>query len=92
MISALTHVIIRLLGHVEAEARAWRKAVADLGWALAFIAIAAILFLVSVGFFLWGLYQFVAVQTSPLAAALLLSLVALVMAAIAAVFALWRVR
>jgi hypothetical protein len=92
MITTLTHLAIMLLDRIEAEGRVLRRAVANLGWALAFIVIAALLLLVSAGFFVWGLYQFIAVQTSPLVAALLLSFVTLVLAAIAAAFALWRVR
>jgi hypothetical protein len=92
MISVLTHIVVMLLDRVEAEGRALRRAVADLGWALAFTMIAAFLLLIAVGLFLWGVYQIIVVYTSPVAAALLLSFVTLVLAALAAVFALRRVR
>jgi len=92
MITALTHIVVLLLDRVEAEARALRRAIADLGWALAFTAIAAILLLVAIAFFLWGLYLFLVIYLSPVAAALLLSFVTLLLAAIAAAFAFRRVR
>jgi len=92
MIATLTHILVLLLDRIETEARALRKAVADLGWALAFIAIATVLLLIAAGFFLWGLYQFIVLYTSPIIAALLLAFVTLVLAAIAAAFAVRRVR
>lgn len=92
MINTLIHIVVLLLDRVEAEARALRRAIADLGWALAFISVAAVLLLVAAGFFLWGLYQFIVLYTSPIMAALLLAFVTLVLAAIAAGFAVRRVR
>lgn len=92
MMSILADIVIKFLDLIEAEGRALRRAVMNLGWALACIAIAAFLVLASAGFFLWGLYQYLAMQMPPMHAAVLLSLVTLVLAAIAAVFASWRVR
>ncbi len=63
--------------------RSLRGAVVNLGWGLAFIAIAALLILASVALFLWGLYQYFAALLSPVAAALIVSLVALVLAVVA---------
>jgi hypothetical protein len=92
MMSAVADVIISFLDLIEAEGRALRRSVANLGWALAFIVMAALLALTSAGFFFWGLHQYVAMQLSPVASAFLLSFIALVLAVIAAGFALWRVR
>jgi hypothetical protein len=92
MMSNLADIVIAFLDLLEAEGRSLRRSVMNLGWAIAFIVIALFLFLASAGFFLWGLYQFLAVQTTPVVSALLLSFVALVLAAMAAGYSLWRVR
>ena len=92
MMSALADIVISFLDLIEAEGRAVRRAVMNLGWALAFIVIAALLALTSAGFFFWGLHQYLAMQLSPVASAFLLSIIALVLAAIAAGLARWRVR
>jgi hypothetical protein len=80
-------VFLRLL---EAEGRILRRAVMHLGWALAFMALASLLLLAAAGFFLLGVYQYLAAQMSPGAASLLLSLLALALALIAAGIAKWR--
>jgi hypothetical protein len=80
-------VFLRLL---EAEGRILRRAVMHLGWALAFMALASLLLLAATGFFLLGVYQYLAAQMSPGAASLLLSLLALALALIAAGIAKWR--
>jgi hypothetical protein len=79
-------VMLRLL---EAEGRILRRAVMNLGWGLACVAIAAVLILVASGFFLMGIYQYLAVQTSPVASSLLLGLLALIVALIFAGLAKW---
>jgi hypothetical protein len=80
-------VFLRLL---ETEGRILRRAIMRLGWALAFIALASLLLLAAAGFFLLGIYQYLAAQMTPGAASLLLSLLALVLALIAAGIAKWR--
>ncbi len=83
----LATVILRLL---EAEGRILRRAVMNLGWALAFVAVAFLMVLVAAGFFLLGIYQYLASQMPPAAASLLLALLALVLALIFAGIAKWR--
>ena len=80
-------VFLRLL---EAEGRILRRAVMRLGWALTFMALASLLLLAAAGFFLLGIYQYLAAQMSPGSASLLLSLLALALALIIAGIATWR--
>ena len=84
----LVTVFQRLL---EAEGRILKRAVMNVGWALACIGIAAFLTLVAAGFFLAGIYQYLTVQMSPAAASLLVSLLAFLMAMIFAGIAKWRI-
>jgi hypothetical protein len=84
MITTVIDLIIALLDLVRTQARALRRMVVDLGWGLAFIMIAAILVLASAVFFLLGTYQYFSSLISPVAAAFLVSLVALLLAVIAA--------
>jgi hypothetical protein len=79
-------VMLRLL---EAEGRILRRAVMNVGWGLVFVAIAALLVLVATGFFLLGIYQYLASQMSPVAASLVIALLALVLALIFAGIAKW---
>jgi hypothetical protein len=92
VIKAVIDIFIAFLSLIEAEARALRRILVNLGWGLAFIVIAALLVLVSAVFFLWGLYQYFAALLSPVASAFLVSLAALVLAAIAGWIAYRRVR
>jgi len=80
-------VMLRLL---EAEGRILRRAVMNLGWGLAFVAIAFLLVLVAASFFVLGIYQYLVSQMSPVAASLLVSLLALTLALIFAGIAKWR--
>jgi len=80
-------VFLRLL---EAEGRILRRAVMRLGWALVFMALACLLFMAAAGFFLLGIYQYLAAQMSPGIASLLLSLLALALALIVAGIAKWQ--
>lgn len=61
-----------------------------MGWALALVVIASLLVLTAAGFFLAGIYQYLAAQMSPAAASLLVSLLALALALLFAGFAKWR--
>jgi hypothetical protein len=79
-------VLLRLL---EAEGRILRRAVMNVGWGLAFVAVAALLVLVAAFFFLLGMYQYLASQISPAAASLLVALLAFVLALIFAGIAKW---
>jgi len=80
-------VFLRLL---EAEGRMLKRTVMNVGWALAFVGVASLLVLAAAGFFLAGIYQYLATQMSPAAASLLASLLALVLALIFAGIAKWR--
>jgi len=80
-------VFLRLL---EAEGRILRRAVMRLGWALVFMTLASLLFMAAAGFFLLGIYQYLAAQMSPGIASLLLSLLALALALIVAGIAKWQ--
>jgi hypothetical protein len=80
-------IFLRLL---EAEGRVLKRAVMNVGWALAFVGVASLLVLAAAGFFLAGIYQYLAAQMSPAAASLLVSLLAFVLALIFAGFAKWR--
>lgn len=79
-------VFLRLL---EAEGRILKRAVMKVGWALAFVGVASLLVLAAAGFFLSGMYQYLAAQMSPAAASLLVSLLAFVLALIFAGIAKW---
>jgi len=80
-------VMLRLL---EAEGRILRRAVMNVGWGLAFVAVASLLVLVAALFFLLGIYQYLASQMSPAYASLLLALLAFILALIFAGVAKWR--
>ena len=82
--------LITLLHLLEAEGRILKRAVMKVGWALAFIGVASLLVLAAAGFFLAGMYQYLAAQMSPADASLLVSLMAFVLALIFAGIAKWR--
>lgn len=71
-----------MLRMLEAEGRTLRRAIMNVGWGLAFVAVAFLLVLVAAGFFLLGIYQYLASQLSPVAASLLVALLALMLALI----------
>jgi hypothetical protein len=83
VIKAIIDLVIAFLGLIESMTRSMRRAAVNLGWGLAFMAIAALLIVASTGFFLWGLYQYFAAILSSATSALIVSLVALVLAVIA---------
>jgi len=76
ILTALVDIAATVLRLLEAEGRILRKAVMNIGWALALIGISAVLALVAAGFFLAGMYQYLAALISPAAASLLVSLTA----------------
>ncbi len=92
IIQIILDIIAAFLHLLEGEGRNLRRSVMRLGWALAFIAIASLLVLAAAGFFLLGIYQYLASQMSPGAAALLVSLLAFVLALMFAGLAKWRPR
>ena len=89
---AIADFIIAFLDLLEAEGRTLRRAVMRVGWGLACILIASLLALASAGFFLMGIYLHFAAQFSPPTAALLVSLVTVVLALVIAGIAYGRTR
>ncbi len=63
-----------------------------LSWGIVFIGGAAVLGITAFGFFLWGLYQYLAWATDPAAAALLVGFIALGLAGILALGTRWLTR
>ena len=90
ILTALLDIVNTFLRLLEAEGRILRRAVMNVGWALAFVAIAALLVLVSAGFLLLGLYQYLAACHSPASASFMVSMIALILASIFAGVAIWR--
>ena len=84
--------IIAFLDLLEAEGRILRRAVMHVGWGLALLLVACVLVLASAGFFLVGIYLHLASQFSPPVAALLVSLLTLLLALVIAGIAHWRTR
>jgi hypothetical protein len=93
ILSVILDIVTVMMRFLEAEGRVLRRAVINAGWGLAwvlaFMAIAALLVLVAAGFFLYGIYQYLALQVSPAAASLIVALPALVLALIFAGIAKW---
>lgn len=92
IITTILDIVTAFLHVLEGEGRILRRSVMRLGWAVAFIAIASLLVLAAAGFFLLGIYQYLASQMSPVAAALLVALLTFVLALIFASIAKWRTR
>lgn len=90
ILTALLDIATTLLRLLEAEGRILKRAVMNVSWALAYVAIATLLVLASAGFFLLGMYQYLADWTSPAAASLIVSLGALILALIFVGLAHWR--
>jgi len=82
ILTTLLDIAATFLRLLEAEGRILRRSIMRVGWAIAFIAIASLLVLAAAGFFLVGIYQYLAAQMSSGAASLLVSLPALVLALI----------
>lgn len=90
IITAILDIVTAFLHLLEGEVKNLRRSVMRLGWAVACIVMASLLVLVSAGFLLLGIYQYLTVQMSPVAAALLVSLLAFVLALMFAGMAKWR--
>ena len=92
ILTTLLDIATAFLRLLEAEGKILKRAVMNVGWALAFVGVAAILVLTAAGFFLTGIYQYLAAQMSTAAASLLVSLLAFLLALIFAGIAEWRVK
>ncbi|OGW39723.1 MAG: hypothetical protein A2010_10405 [Nitrospirae bacterium GWD2_57_9] len=90
ILTTLLDIATAFLRLLEAEGRILKRAVMNAGWALACIGVASLLVLAAAGFFLTGVYQYLAAQLSPAAASLLVSLLAFLLALIFAGIAKWR--
>ncbi len=92
IITTILDIVTAFLHVLEGEGRILRRSVMRLGWALVGIVIASLLVLTAAGFLLLGVYQYLTLQVSPAAAALLVSLLAFVLALIVAGLAKWQTR
>ena len=92
IITTILDIVTAFLHVLEGEGRILRRSVMRLGWALVGIVIASLLVLTAAGFLLLGIYQYLTLQVSPAAAALLVSLLAFVLALIVASLAKWQTR
>ena len=92
ILTTLLDIMSALLRLLETEGKILKRAVMNLGWALAFVGVASMLILAAAGFFLTGIYQYLAAQMSSAAASLLVSLLAFLLALTFAGIAKWRVK
>jgi hypothetical protein len=92
ILTTLLDIATTFLRVLEAEGRILKREVMNVGWAIAFVGIASLLVLAAAGFFLTGIYQYLAAQMSPAAASLLVSLLAFILALTFAGIAKWRVK
>jgi hypothetical protein len=90
ILTTLLDIAASFLRLLEAEGRMLKRAVVNVGWALAFIGIASLLVVAAAGFFLAGIYQYLATHMSPAAASIFVSFPALVLAAICAAVVKWQ--
>jgi|MudIll2142460700_1097286.scaffolds.fasta_scaffold144711_2 hypothetical protein len=90
MLTTLLDIATAFLHLLEAEGRMLKRAVMKVGWALACVGVASLLVLAASGFFLAGIYQYLAAQVTPAAASILVSLLTLVLALIFASLAPYR--
>ena len=90
ILTTLLDIATAFLRLLEAEGKILKRAVMNVGWALAFVGVASLLVLAAAGFFLAGIYQYLATQLSPSTASLLVSLLAFVLALVFAGLAKWR--
>ncbi|MCK9419983.1 MAG: hypothetical protein M0R70_11455 [Nitrospirae bacterium] len=89
ILTTLLDIATSFLHVLEAEGRLLKRAVMNVAWALAFIGIASVLVLAATGFFLAGIYQYLAANLSPAAASIFVSFPALVFAVIFAGIVKW---
>ena len=89
ILTTLMDIVATFLRLLEAEGRMLKKAVVNMAWALAFVGIASLLVLVAAGFFLAGIYLYLAALISPAAASIIVAFPALFLAMIIAGVAAW---
>ena len=87
ILTTIVDIAASLLRVLEDEGRMLRRALMNIAWALAFMAIAAILSLAAAGFLLTGIYQYLALTMPSWAASIAVSFVALALALIFAAMA-----
>ena len=87
ILTTILDIAASILRVLEAEGRLLKRAAMNVAWALAFMAVAAVLTLVAAGFFLAGIYQYLASLMPPWAASLVVSILALALALIFAMIA-----
>lgn len=89
ILTTLLDIVTTFLRLLEAEGRMLKKAVMNVAWALAFVGIASLLVLIAAGFFLAGIYQYLAAHMSPAAASFIATLPALFLALLFAGIVKW---
>ena len=89
MKTTVSDLVIAFFDLIEAEGRALRQATMRVGVGLSCVVIAMLIGIAAVAFFLWGIYQFILIWFSPPLAALLMSLLALVLALVTLGVAKW---
>jgi hypothetical protein len=82
ILTTLLDIATSFLNLLEAEGRMLKRSVMGVVWAIAFVGVASLLFLVASCFLLVGIYQYLVALTSPAAASLLAAFPALVLALI----------
>jgi Na+-transporting NADH:ubiquinone oxidoreductase subunit NqrD len=92
IITTILDIVTAFLRLLEGEGRNLRRSVMRMVWAVACIAMASLLILAAAGFLLLGIYQYLASQMSPAAAAFLVSLLTFLLALIFAGIAKRRTR
>jgi hypothetical protein len=91
ILTVLLDVISTFVNLLEAEGRILRRAVMRLGWALAFMTAAFVLAVTAACLLLFSIYQYLVAQMSAGSAALLISLLALVLSLVFGGIAKWQV-
>jgi len=89
ILTTLLDVVAGFLRLLEAEGRMLKRTVMSMVWALAFVGVASFLVLVASGFFLAGIYQYLAEHMSSASASILVSFPALVLAMLFVVVSKW---
>jgi hypothetical protein len=87
ILTSILDIAASILRVLEAEGRLLKRAVMNVAWALAFMAVAALLTLTAAGFLLASIYQYLAALMPPWAASFVVSLFALALALVFAVIA-----
>jgi hypothetical protein len=68
ILTTLLDIVTAFLSLLQAEGRILKRAVMNVAWTLAFVGIASRLVLAALGFFLAGIYHYLAANISPAAA------------------------